>query len=257
MAQIRENELAIEHAVTGEDYVRVVRDTGESVKVLLSDLSKALTGRIWYGTCPTAAGGPEGNPKIVTVESGFDLVTGATIAVKFDNDGIGSPGYERALNVNGTGAIPVSVKGMTTMVYNPWSAGDVVVFVYDGTYWQMVSPVTGKRTDISARVAVSRTGGVTDSTVSVTSAYRIGNVVSASIRIDAGSAASAGANVITFTIDIDGSWTGAISVPAYYGSSLMVANKAAGTAPTVTVRAISAVAAAAYSTFNMVFPIED
>lgn len=222
---------------------------------VLSIVNSSSQGRVWYGTCPTAASGT--TSKIVTVEDGFELVTGATIAVKFTNAAIDSLGYERNLNVNGTGAVNVSVSGMTTFRYNPWSAGDVVVFVYDGIYWQMVSPVTAKKTDITSQVSVSRTGGVTGSTVSVTSAYRTGNVVTAGIRIDAGSAVSAGSNVITFSLNINGSWTGAANVPTYYGSTLMVAGKSAGTNPTVTVRAISALAAAAYSTINMIFPIED
>ena len=107
---------------------------------LMEDTIEQITGRVWYGTCPTAAGGT--TDKIVTVDSGFVLETGVTIAVKFANDAINATGYSRNLNVNNTGAIPVSVKGMTTMAYCPWSAGDVVLFVYDGTYWQMVSTPT-------------------------------------------------------------------------------------------------------------------
>ena len=110
--------------------------------LLMEDTIEQITGRVWYGTCPTASSGTGANPKIVTVDPGFTLEVGVTIAVKFDN-AAGGIGYGRALNVNGTGEIPIMVKGMTgTMQYEPWSAGDVVLFVYDGTYWQMVSTPT-------------------------------------------------------------------------------------------------------------------
>lgn len=124
---------------------------------LTSDIVDLISGRVWYGTCPTASSGT--TDKIVTVDTGFKLETGVTIAVKFDNDCIATMGYQRKLNVNDTGAIPISVKGMTTMTYNPWSAGDVVLFVYDGTYWQMVSPTTDAYTDVSSQVSVTSTTG--------------------------------------------------------------------------------------------------
>lgn len=96
-------------------------------------------GRVWYGTCRTAAGGTGANPKIVTVEDGFQLVTGATIAVKFNNAALSAAGYTRSLNVNGTGDVPIRCKGETTFNFQLWESGDVVIFVYDGTNWQMIS----------------------------------------------------------------------------------------------------------------------
>lgn len=215
-------------------------------------------GRVWYGTCPTAAGGTGGNPKIVTVEDGFTLTTGATIAVKFDNAS-GGLGYGRDLNVNGTGAVPINVRGMTgTMLYEPWSAGEVVVFVYDGTYWQMVSPVTGNRTNISSLVTATRTGGASSSsTVTVTGSARIGNMVNTNIRVDAGAAVAAGSNIITFNLNTCGLWTGASFAGSYSVAVPAFALKPAGTDCTVNVRALGAVTASMYFSLYFTYQIED
>lgn len=106
---------------------------------VLGIVNASNTGRIWYGTCPTAAGGSGGNSKIVTVEEGFQLIAGATIAVKFNNAALSAAGYTRSLNVNGTGDVPIRCKGETTFNFQLWESGDVVIFVYDGTNWQMIS----------------------------------------------------------------------------------------------------------------------
>lgn len=222
---------------------------------IIEDTVELITGRVFYGTCPTAASGT--TDKIVTVDPDFKLVTGATIAVKFDNDCIATPGYQRKLNVNGTGAISVSVRGMTTMIYNPWSAGEVVLFTYDGTYWQMVSPTTGKETDISNQVTVAKTGGVSQSTVTLQSAKRIGNMVNVTVRVDAGAAVAAGNNVITFTMDVSGKKTGPCLGGSYNSAVPVFALKLEGINPGVTVRALGAVTASMYFTLFYTFMIND
>lgn len=138
MAQILENNLASATSLLDTDYLRVVTADGESKKVQTLNAKKNLS-NVFYGTCPTAAGGAGANPKIVTVEDGFTLTTGATIAVKFDNASLDSAGYPRALNVNETGNVPILCKSQTTFNFQLWEAGDVVMFVYDGTNWRMVS----------------------------------------------------------------------------------------------------------------------
>lgn len=225
---------------------------------VLSIVNSSSQGRVWYGTCPTAAGGTGANPKIVTVEDGFTLTAGATIAVKFDNAS-GGLGYGRDLNVNGTGAVPINVRGMTgTLEYEPWSAGEVVVFVYDGTYWQMVSPSTGKRTNIASRVTATRTGGASSSsTVTVLGSTRIGNMVNTNIRVDAGAAVAAGSNIITFTLNTCDLWTGASFAGSYNGAVPVFALKPSGTDCTVSVRALGAVTASMYFTLYFTYQIED
>ena len=88
-----------------------------------------------YGVCETAAG-----TAAKTVEmTGFDLTKalGVTIHVKFTNtNSVANP----TLNVNSTGAKAIMRYGTTapsTSVGTSWSAGSVVSFTYDGTYWQM------------------------------------------------------------------------------------------------------------------------
>lgn len=84
---------------------------------------------IWYGTCGTAA---ETTAKTVTC-AGFELVTGATIAVKFSNTNtMTAP----TLNVNSTGAVAIKRKsGGTESLVGLWNAGSVLMFTYDGTNW--------------------------------------------------------------------------------------------------------------------------
>ena len=97
-----------------------------------SDVSTALgneTKWAWYGTCSTGA---STRAKVVTC-TGFKLTTGAVLFVKFTNSQTynGSP----TLNVNSTGAITVQYKGGTSGIRYMWSSGEIVGFVYDGTYW--------------------------------------------------------------------------------------------------------------------------
>ena len=88
-----------------------------------------------YGTCGTAA---ETTAKVVTL-AGFELATGARIAVKFTYSNTAT---NPTLNVNGTGAKAICYRGTTavsgTSNYYRWQANDVVEFIYDGTNWIMV-----------------------------------------------------------------------------------------------------------------------
>lgn len=85
---------------------------------------------IHYGTCSTAAATAA---KVVQCD-GFQLVTGARIAVKFSN---ANTAASPTLNVNGTGAKRLCKYG-TFYVGNDWHDDEVVEFVYDGTQYQMV-----------------------------------------------------------------------------------------------------------------------
>lgn len=73
--------------------------------------------------------------KVATVQSGgsFSLEVGATVSVTFSSaNSASSP----TLNVNSTGAKPIRTNGTP---YAYWSAGASVLFVYDGTHWQVAS----------------------------------------------------------------------------------------------------------------------
>lgn len=91
-----------------------------------------------YFTCATSAGT---TAKVATLVSGTftsaDLVTGAQILVKFTNSNtVASP----TLNANSTGAKSIKRYGTTapsTSAATSWNAGNVFLFVYDGSYWMM------------------------------------------------------------------------------------------------------------------------
>ena len=91
-----------------------------------------------YGECSTAA---DTAAKTVTVQGDFVLEKGAVVAVKFTNsNSVASP----TLNVtpqggSATGAKSIMRYGTTvisTSVLSSWAAGQIVIFMYDGTYWQ-------------------------------------------------------------------------------------------------------------------------
>lgn len=93
----------------------------------------------YYGTCATAAATVA---KVVTC-SGFVLETGATIAVKFTYYNTGA---SPTLNVNSTGAIAIKQYGTTAANTYMWRSGEVVLFVYNGSYWELISKSTATTT---------------------------------------------------------------------------------------------------------------
>ena len=90
----------------------------------------AGAGKIFYGVCSTAA---TTQTKVVTIED-FELFTGALIAVKFDNVNTAT---SPMLNISGTGAINMYSVGTTAVLPNAWSAGETLLFVYNGTSYMV------------------------------------------------------------------------------------------------------------------------
>lgn len=88
-----------------------------------------------YGTCGSSA---ETVAKVVTL-AGFELATGARIAVKFTYS---NTAKNPTLNVNETGAKAICYRGTNavsgTSNYYRWQNNDVVEFIYDGTNWIIV-----------------------------------------------------------------------------------------------------------------------
>lgn len=89
---------------------------------------------VFYGTCATAAATAA---KVVVCEdfTSADLVEGTVINVKFTN----AQTYNGAptLNVNSTGAKNIKRVGTTNAARYEWLAGEVLQFVYDGSYWML------------------------------------------------------------------------------------------------------------------------
>ena len=67
--------------------------------------------------------------------SSYALTTGGIVAVKFTTDiGITNP----SLNINSTGSKPIYYRG-STLLRGTVNAGDTVTFIYDGTYYHIIS----------------------------------------------------------------------------------------------------------------------
>lgn len=86
-----------------------------------------------YATCSTSASTAA---KVASIFAGtFSLITGARVTVKFTYaNTVSSP----TLNVGSTGAKTIRWRGATLASTQYWAAGQVVDFVYDGTYWNMI-----------------------------------------------------------------------------------------------------------------------
>lgn len=78
--------------------------------------------------------GPTTASKNATIDSGtLDLSEGSVVSVTFTYANTAS---SPSLNVGGKGSKPIRTNGTP---YAYWSAGATVLFVYDGTYWQVAS----------------------------------------------------------------------------------------------------------------------
>lgn len=89
---------------------------------------------VFYGTCATAAAT---QAKAVVCEefTSSDLVEGTVINIKFTY----AQTYNGAptLNVQSTGAKNIKRVGTTNAARYEWAAGEVLQFVYDGSYWML------------------------------------------------------------------------------------------------------------------------
>lgn len=106
-----------------------------------------------YGTCSTAAATAA---KTVAL-TGFSLVTGARIAVKFT---VTNTASNPTLNVNGTGAKAVQYRG-SAISAGYLGANRTYEFVYDGTYWALVGDID---TNTTYATASSSANGLMSST---------------------------------------------------------------------------------------------
>lgn len=92
------------------------------------------TSGAFYGTSSTGAGTAA---KVVTATD-FTMTAGYILVVKFTN---ANTANGLKLNVNSLGATSVYFNGAIASATNPlrWNAGTAVTFVYDGTYFQLIS----------------------------------------------------------------------------------------------------------------------
>ena len=110
-------------------------------QVKIDSTSYDIYSKTNYGVCDTAAATAA---KVVTVSNeNFALVEGAKVAVEFTYANTAS---SPTLNVNSTGAKQMRWRGADLPPTQRWTAGMIVEFIYDGTYWQAVSAIQDNNT---------------------------------------------------------------------------------------------------------------
>jgi hypothetical protein len=124
-----------------------------------------------YATCSTASGT---QAKTVSITN-FKLITGVRVFIKFNNTCANSA---PTLNISGTGAksmvafLPNSFYNVSSSsgtriqkAVNTWCAGDILEFVYDGTYWVCVGtsgyPVYSHRNNSYITIGTTQIDGAT------------------------------------------------------------------------------------------------
>lgn len=98
-----------------------------------------------YATCSTAASTAA---KVATVQNGtFTLDTGVRVSVKFTN---ANSKASATLNVNSTGAKTIRWRDANLASTQYWTANQIVDFIYDGTYWQVIGAIKDNNTTYTA-----------------------------------------------------------------------------------------------------------
>lgn len=115
-----------------------------------SDISnwndKISSPNIPYLTCETGAGTVAKTTALVAGTLPTTLTTGMQVAVKFTNSNTAA---NPTLTIGSYGAKSIKRYGTTspsTSSVTSWNAGNVIIFVYDGTYWQMADWTTTNTT---------------------------------------------------------------------------------------------------------------
>ena len=125
--------------------------------------------RVFYGTCATSAATAA---KVVVCEefASADLVAGTVVNVKFTN----AQTYNGAptLNVQSTGAKNVKRVGTTNAARYEWQAGEVLQFVYDGTYWMLTDGCFATTTYYGVTKLSSATNSTSTSLAATASAVK-------------------------------------------------------------------------------------
>lgn len=100
----------------------------------INDGVNGTDGQMLYATCSTAA---DVAAKVATLASGtLTLTAGTTVAITFTYT---NTAENPTLNVSSTGDIAIYAGNVNLSdIYN-WQAGDTIVFVYNGTNWQITS----------------------------------------------------------------------------------------------------------------------
>lgn len=128
--------------------IHTLEDSDNSNAYVSSEWVRRNSVGINFGVCSTSGSEPE---KVVTLKSTFMeppvfflRQIGSAVAVTFVNEDKSGHSDENVttLNVEGTGAAKV-IYGGKYMKNSMLGAGYTHLFVFDGTYWQLINPVAG------------------------------------------------------------------------------------------------------------------
>ena len=148
---------------------RITIDNGHVTE--LRDKLSFLPTTIMHGFCYCSCATESATTTKVATLSGnvYKLNNGGIVAIKFTNAVTGNS----TLNINSTGAKNMYNNGaaMTAGVIN---AGDTAVFMYDGTYYQLISVSSASRT-YTANVSTTWTGSAAPYTQTITIAGMTAN----------------------------------------------------------------------------------
>ena len=132
MANKTLNNVTINMTLKAQTTKSNLSSSSEDLATQMGKLQKWYPHLMSYGISETAAATAE---KIV-VSEGFQLITGAIIAVKFTYTNSAEVSDVK-LNVNSTGAKNVKYRGTSNLPDKGYLAANVTYFfIYDGTYWQ-------------------------------------------------------------------------------------------------------------------------
>ncbi len=160
-------------------------------------MSDAGSSNYNYAECSTAAATAA---KTATI-TGFNLVTGARILIKFANTNTASsPTLNISNGTSGTGAAGIRYKGAAPPPYFIES-GRVYEFVYDGTYWQMVGDGDGSVWTSAASCLVGDTSKtISHTAIKTTSVIKAYSETASGVPVSYEKiVVSAGQAVITFS----------------------------------------------------------
>lgn len=239
------------NALTPAD-IGAVSSTGNSVAPAATKLETKRTiagvefdgtGNItWFGTCSTAAATAA---KVVAL-TGFKLVTGAEVTVKFT---VTNTASNPTLNVNGTGAKAIRYNNAAISA-SSLQANKVFRFAFDGTYWQFVGYIDSN-TDTKVTQTVTTTNdeypllmtNTADATATRTEGARFGTKITANPSTGAitatsfkgavtGTASAASKLATARTISLTGDATGSASFDGSANASIKttIANMKGATA---------------------------
>lgn len=180
----------LELAASGK--VSLIPDTTNDKVTIVSSGSDQ---NVWFGTSSTTAGTAA---KTVSVDGTFALTSGNIVFVHFSSGNtVASP----TLNVNSTGAVAIYKTSSAVAAYD-WSAGEVIAFVYDGTYWRMTDGAYATTSYYGATKLSSSTSSTSTSLAAtpsaVKAAYDLANGKSA---VTVTQTVSAGTKIGTINID--------------------------------------------------------